>query len=174
MSQDCCSPNSNVIKLIHLLLCLIAVFFITFVQQACGNEENPSQDTGNFKLSEAKGNDKDISGANDHRVIVYYFHGKFRCRTCKRIEQLTKEAVTESFANEIRTGLVEVKVINVDEKENSHFSKDYQLFTRSVVVSDIVKGKEKQWKNLQKVWELVHNDEAFKKYIQNEIKAYLS
>ena len=66
-----------------------------------------------------------------------------------------------------------MKVINVDEKENSHFSKDYKLFTRSVVVSDIVNGKETQWKNLQKVWELVHNDEAFKKYIQDEIKAYL-
>ena len=67
-----------------------------------------------------------------------------------------------------------MKVINVDEKENSNFSKDYQLFTRSVVVSDIVNGKETQWKNLQKVWELVRNEEAFKEYIQNEIKAYLS
>ena len=161
-------------KFKHLLLCLIGVFFVAFVQQARGNDENPFRDTGNFKLSEAKGNDKDISGANNHRVIIYYFHGKFRCRTCKRIEQLTKEAITESFANEIRTGLVEMKVINVDEKENSHFSNDYKLFTRSVVVSYIVKGNEKQWKNLQKVWELVRNDEAFKEYIRNEIKAYLS
>ena len=162
-------------KINHLILCLIAVFFVAFIQQACGNEEPPSQDTGNINLSDAKGNnDKDISDANDHRVIVYYFHGKYRRGTCKRIEKLTKESVTESFANEIRTGLVEVKVINVDEKENSHFNKDYKLFTRSVVVSDIVNGKEKQWKNLQKVWELVNNAEAFKEYIRTEIKAYLS
>jgi len=173
MSKDGCSPNSNGIKINHLILCLTALFFVAFVQQACGNEENPSKNTGDFNLSEAKENDKDITGTNDHQVIVYYFHGKFRCGTCKRIEQLTREAVTESFANEIRAGLVELKVINVDEKENSHFSRDYQLYTRSVVVSDIVNGKEKQWKNLQKVWELVHNDEAFKKYIQDEIKAYL-
>ena len=160
-------------KMNHLILCLIALFFVAFGQQACGNEETSSQDTGNFKLSEDKGNDKDISDANDHRVIVYYFHGKFRCGTCKRIEKLTKEAVTESFVNEIRTGLVELKVVNVDEKENSHFSKDYKLFTKSVVVSDIVNGKEQQWKNLQKVWELVRNDKAFKEYIRTEIKAYL-
>ena len=160
-------------KMNHLILCLIALFFVAFGQQACGNEETSSQDTGNFKLSEDKGNDKDISDANNHRVIVYYFHGKFRCGTCKRIEKLTKEAVTNSFANEIRSGLVKVKVINVDEKENSHFSKDYKLFTRSVVVSDIVNGKETQWKNLQKVWELVRNDKAFKEYIRTEIKAYL-
>ena len=174
MSQHHSSQNSNIIKLSRLILCLIAVFFVVFVPQACGNDEKPSQGTGSLHLSEVKGNDKDTSGPDDHRVIVYYFHGEFRCGTCKRIEQLTKEAVIESFANEIRTGLVEMKVINVDEKENSHFSKDYQLFTRSVVVSNIVKGKEKQWKNLQKVWELAHNDEAFKEYICNEIKAYLS
>jgi thiol-disulfide isomerase/thioredoxin len=174
MSRDYCSPNSNGAKIYHLILCFAVVFFVAFVQQASGNEENSSQHTGNFNLSEAKGNDKDIRSAKDHRVIVYYFHGKSRCGTCKRIEQLTKEAVAESFANEISAGLVKLKVINVDEKENSHFSKDYQLFTRSVVVSDIVNGKEKQWKNLQKVWELIHNDEAFKKYIQDEIKAYLS
>jgi len=173
MPQDHSSPNSNVIKFNHLILCLIAVFFVVFVPQACGNDEKPSQGTGSLHLSEAKGNDKDMSGPDDHRVIVYYFHGEFRCGTCKRIEQLTKEAVTESFANEIKTGLVELKVVNVDEKENSHFSKDYQLFTKSVVVSDIVNGKEQQWKNLQKVWELVRNDKAFKEYIRTEIKAYL-
>jgi len=173
MSQPCCSQKTKVSKFNHLMLCLIAVFFIAFVQQACGNDEKASQGTVSLHLSEVKGNDKDRSGPDDHRVIVYYFHGEFRCGTCKRIEQLTKEAVTESFANEIRAGLVELKVINVDEKENSHFSKDYQLFTKSVVVSDIVNGKEQQWKNLQKVWELVRNEEAFKEYIRTEVKAYL-
>jgi len=146
----------------YFILFFTAILFVAFTQHVCSSENKPVE------------NNKNIGETTEHQVIVYYFHGKFRCRTCKRIEQLTKEAVTESFANEIRTGLVEMKVINVDEKENSHFSKDYQLFTRSVVISDIVKGKEIQWKNLQKVWELVHNEEAFKEYIRNEIKAYLS
>ena len=163
-----CNP-----KLHHLVLCLAVAFFIGFALQACGSEEKPSKDTGELNLSNAKGNDIDISGANGHQVIVYYFHGKNRCHTCRRIEQLTTQAVTESFAKEIETGLVKLKVINVDEKENAHFNKDYQLFTKSVVVSDRVKREEKQWKNLQKVWELVHDDEAFKAYIRNEIKAYL-
>jgi plasmid maintenance system antidote protein VapI len=38
----------------------------------------------------------------------------------------------------------------------------------------MINGKEQQWKNLQKVWELVHNEKAFKEYIHKEIKAYLS
>jgi hypothetical protein len=160
--------------LVHIISYLVVVIFVAFFQQAYGNEKNLSQDTGNLDLTEANVNDKDISGVNGHRVIVYYFHGTSRCYTCKRIEKLTKQAITESFANEIKTGLLKMEVINVDEKENAHFIKDYQLFTRSIVVSDIVKGKEKQWKNLQKVWELVRDDEAFKTYIHNEIEAYLT
>ena len=93
--------------------------------------------------------------------------------TCRRIEQLTREAVSKSFANEIGSGALQMKVINVEEPQNSHFSKDYKLFTRSVVVSDMVNEKEKQWKNLQKVWELVHDEKAFKEDIRSEIKDYL-
>ncbi len=153
----------------RLVLCLAAILLFSFFQYACGNEDKSATTVSKSALADQKPGE-----TKDHSVIVYYFHGTFRCGTCKRIEKLTKEAVTESFANEIRSGLLEMKVINVDEAENKHFVKDYRLFTKSVVVSDIVGGKETQWKNLQKVWELVHNEAAFKKYIQNEIEAYLS
>ena len=158
----------------RLILYLAAILLFGFVQYACGTEEKPSETFSKNNLAEGKNSDQNMGEANNHQVIVYYFHGKYRCFTCKQIEQLTREAVVDFFDYEINTGLIELKVINVDELENRHFVKDYQLFTRSVVVSDIINGKEKQWKNLQKVWELVRNDEAFKKYIRNEIKAYLS
>ena len=29
------------------------------------------------------------------RIIVYYFHGNFRCHTCRQIEALTKDAMKE-------------------------------------------------------------------------------
>jgi len=123
--------------------------------------------------NESIGHDKDIEKAHARKIIVYYFHGKVRCYTCKRIEQLTKDAVSDFFADEIKKGLIALQVIDVDKDENSHFTKDYQLFTRSVVVSDMVNGKEKRWKNLQKVWELVRDEKAFKEYIKSEITAYL-
>ncbi len=144
------------------ILFFSAILFFAFTQHVCSIENEPVE------------NKKNIDETTERRVIVYYFHGNVRCYTCKRIEQLTSEAVTEAFVNEIKTGFVEMKVINVDEKGNSHFSKDYQLFTQSVVVSDIEKGKEKQWKNLQKVWELVRDEKAFKEYIKKEIEEYLS
>jgi len=148
----------------RLILCLAAILVFAFVQSVRGSEEKPSGNVSTSNPAEAK----------DHQVVIYYFHGKYRCFTCKRIERLTRDAVKDFFGDETSAGLVEMKVLNVDEPENKHFTQDYQLFTRSVIVSDIQNGKEKQWKNLQKIWELIQNDESFKEYIRDEIKAYLS
>jgi len=147
-----------------LILCFVAIVIFSFVQYSGGAEEKVPKSVSKSNAAETK----------DHKVVVYYFHGNKRCNTCKRIEQLTREAVENFFSDEMSTGLVELKVINVDEPENKHFVKKYQLFTKSVIVSDTQSGREKQWKNLQRIWELVHSDQAFKEYIRDEIKACLS
>ncbi|SPD76358.1 conserved exported hypothetical protein [uncultured Desulfobacterium sp.] len=158
----------------RFVLCMTVIFLLAFAQHACSNSEQSSMDTAKSNTSVEKPNAQLTGQANGHQVIVYYFHGNFRCATCRRIEQLTREAVSENFGAELSSGALEMRVINVEEPENSHFSKDYKLFTKSVVVSDMVNGKETQWKNLQKVWELVHQQKAFKDYIRDEIRSYLS
>ncbi len=107
------------------------------------------------------------------RVIVYYFHNTFRCPTCHKIENYTKEAVESGFSQALRDGRVEFQVLNIDEPANSHFIQDYQLNTKSVVVVDIKNGKQVRWGNLTKVWELVGNQQLFIKYIQDGVNLYL-
>ncbi|MDD5225026.1 MAG: nitrophenyl compound nitroreductase subunit ArsF family protein [bacterium] len=107
------------------------------------------------------------------RVILYYFHTTSRCPTCHKIENYTKEAVESGFSQALQDGRVEFQVLNVDEPANSHFTQDYKLFTKSVVVADIKEGKQVRWKNLAKVWELVGNQQLFIKYIQDEVTLYL-
>lgn len=156
------------------ILYFAAMLFLAFAQHISATENTlPKNDTKSVVPSET-GHNKDLDETAERRIIVYYFHGKTRCYTCKRIERLTNEAVQEFFDDEIDAGLVELKAINVDEKENTHFVKDYQLYTKSVVVSHIVKGSEMRWKNLQKVWELVHDEKSFEEYIRSEVEAYLS
>ncbi|MBU1053166.1 MAG: hypothetical protein KKC46_04965 [Proteobacteria bacterium] len=157
-----------------LIFCLAVILVFVVVQTACSAEDKTTKGIAESGSTEQNITDGKVNQANSHKIIVYYFHGKNRCYTCKRIEKLTRETVDNYFGNEISAGLVKMEVVNVDEPKNKHFAKEYQLFTKSVIVSDIVNGKEQQWKNLQKVWELVHNEEAFKEYIRNEIKLYLS
>lgn len=114
------------------------------------------------------------AGDAGQKVIVYYFHGNVRCITCVTIESYAKEAVEEGFPEALSSGRVEWRVVNVEEPGNDHYVRDFQLTTRSVVVERLVDGKEKEWKNLQRVWELIRGDkEDFLKYIQDETKGYL-
>ena len=114
------------------------------------------------------------SPAVAHKVIIYYFHGTARCKTCKTIEAYTREAVETGFANNLKDGSLELKVLNVDEPENEHFIEDFQLTTRSVVVADLVDGQPQRPKTLSLVWQLVGSESEFVAYIQHEVASYLS
>ena len=106
-------------------------------------------------------------------VIAYYFHGNFRCFSCYRIEQYSKEAVEQYFRNELNSGKLVFKAINVEEKENEHFIKDYQLYTKSLIISLVKNNKEVKFSNLTRVWEFLGNRQRFFEYVRDEIAKYL-
>lgn len=111
--------------------------------------------------------------ATSPNVIVYYFHGNTRCITCKKIESFAKSAIENSFADELKTGKIEFRAVNIEEPKNEHFVQDYQLVTRSVVLSRIRNDKQDAWKNLDQVWNLVRDPEAFQRYVVAETKQLL-
>jgi hypothetical protein len=113
------------------------------------------------------------AAAPDHKIIVYYFHGKRRCPTCMKLETYTREAVVKGFAELVKSGKVDFRVVNFDEPRDRHFTEDFKLYTKAVVIVDTLDGKQLRWKNLEKIWELVVNQFAFIKYVQDEINAYL-
>jgi hypothetical protein len=108
-----------------------------------------------------------------NKIIVYYFHGTMRCPTCHKLETFAKSEVETSFADAIKSGKLEWKTVNVEEKENEHFNDDYKLYTKSVIVSTVKDGKESSWKNLDKIWEIVHDEGKYREYIKKEVKACL-
>lgn len=113
------------------------------------------------------------NGSIGNKIYAYYFHGNFRCPTCHRLKQYSKEAIESNFKDEIASGRLGFKPINVEEKGNEHFVRDYQLFTKSLVLSLVQDGKEVRFKNLTKVWELVGNKQNFFDYVKAEIGDYL-
>jgi len=108
-----------------------------------------------------------------HTVVAYYFHGNVRCQTCRKIEAYTAESITAAFTNELFSGQLEWKIVNVDEPANEHFVKDYKLTSRAVVLTDAVKGEPVEWKTLERIWELVGDKAEFQEYIVEETKSYL-
>lgn len=98
------------------------------------------------------------------KVNVYYFYGKPRCTTCMKIENYTKSAVASMNDKD-----VVFKGVDMDNPDNGAMLKKYNLFTKSVIISKIKNGRE-QWKNLDKIFLKVRNEQDFKNYIITEIK----
>ncbi|MFC1479928.1 nitrophenyl compound nitroreductase subunit ArsF family protein [Candidatus Omnitrophota bacterium] len=117
----------------------------------------------------------DIKSENISRnhIAVYYFHGNVRCMSCHKIENYTKETVEKYFNKQVQAGDILFKKVNVEKKGNAHFVEDYQLYTKSVVLSLVKDGKEVKHKNLTKVWEYLGNKTKFENYEKKEIKDFL-
>ncbi|MGB9715632.1 MAG: nitrophenyl compound nitroreductase subunit ArsF family protein [Thermodesulfovibrionales bacterium] len=107
------------------------------------------------------------------KVIAYYFHGTFRCNTCRTIEKYSKEAIERYFTQELNNNTLEFKPINVEEPENRHYIQDYQLFTRSLVLVRYKDNKQQGWKNLTEVWAYVRDKERFYQYVKDEVEKFL-
>lgn len=113
------------------------------------------------------------SAAEASTIYVTYFHATARCTSCLKIEDLTNATMTMRFAGPIAEKRIVWRLVNVDEPEHAHYVKDYGLFTKSVVVSEVKAGKEVRWKNLDQVWHLLGNPESFQDYVEREVQAFL-
>jgi len=107
-------------------------------------------------------------------VIAYYFHGDYRCYNCMTIEQYSKEAIEKYFPAQLKNGKLTFEVINIDQPENTHFVKDYQLYTRTLIIAEFKNGKQVRWTSLTKVWDYIKDRDAFHKYVKMEIDTYLA
>ncbi len=113
------------------------------------------------------------TGAQDAYAVATYFHGTVRCPTCRKLEEYSKEAVQAFFKDEIASGRLQFKTVNVDEKGNAHYTDDYKLYTKSLILSQVKDGKELRWKNLDKIWEYVRDKKQFIGYVQKEVSDFL-
>ena len=106
-------------------------------------------------------------------MIAYYFHATVRCQTCKAIEAYSREAIEQAFAEDLKKGAIEWRPINIQAPENRHFVQDFRLYTRSLILVKVRDGKQVEWKNLDKVWDLVRDKGEFLKYVQSNVNPWL-
>ncbi len=142
------------------------------VESVPAPEAQPFKEPATKQKEKASSPQSEVKAQNS-RVIVYYFHGTFRCGTCRTIEQYSHDAIQTYFANELGNGRLEFRPVNVEEPENKHFIQDYQLVTRSLVLSLETGGKETKWNNLPDVWKLVRDKDKFFQYVKDEVEKFL-
>ena len=106
-------------------------------------------------------------------LVAYYFHGDVRCPTCRTIESYAKEALTSRFSDELASGAISWRVVNYETLGNAHFADEYEIAAPTVVLVRREAGKDAQWQNLSRVWELVGDKPAFVDYVAQETAALL-
>ena len=106
-------------------------------------------------------------------IVAYYFHGEFRCSTCRKLEALSRESIEEGFPEQLKSGELRFEVVNMETPETKHFVEDFQLTTKSLVLVEYKDGKVIRWQNLPKIWELVRNEAKFVRYVQGKTRAFL-
>jgi hypothetical protein len=124
--------------------------------------------------TEAADSTQDAAPGGGSQVIVYYFHGDRRCKTCRTIEAYAEDVVRSRFGNELDSGRLAWKVVNYDEAENAHFIKEFSLVSASIVVVEVEGGEPVRFETLQKAWTLVRDKPGFDDYVHHTVLDFLS
>jgi hypothetical protein len=135
-------------------------------------ESQPSKELATKQKEKAASPLTEVKAQNS-KVFVFYCHGTFRCSTCQTIEKYSHDAIYQYFPKELSTGKLEFKAVNIEEEENRHYIKDYQLFSRSLILVLYKDDKQVKWKNLKEVWIHAGDKENFFRYVKDEVEGFL-
>ncbi len=102
---------------------------------------------------------------------VYYMHSTFRCSSCNKIEQQTKELLQHKFRNAMERDII--KFSSIDFQENSRLAQKFHIIASCVVVAQKRGDRVIKFRRLDKVWPLLNNKTAFDNYLSQAITEYL-
>jgi len=145
---------------------------ITFV--GCAEGSSRTKDAGVQAPSAASvGATSAQPDAAAGQVVVYYFHGTRRCRTCLGIQATIEKTIRERFAAEVASSVLTFRDVNTDEEQNKHFVKEYDISFSSMVVTATKGQATLKWENCNQAWDLANDEAALADYAEKQIRAYL-
>lgn len=102
------------------------------------------------------------------KVQVFLFHATMRCPTCIAIGRLAGETVNERFKEELKSGRIEFKEINIDLPENKELAQKFQVVGSALYINTIKDGADNIEQDIR-VWSLVNDGLQFKDYLEGRV-----
>ncbi len=106
------------------------------------------------------------------RVEVVYFHRTSRCSGCIYAEEGTRHTVETYFKDELANGKLNLKVLDLADKENADIVDKYGAFTSSLFINTI-RGGTDHIEEVKEIWFVSGKDEAFVEVVKNKIEPSL-
>ena len=108
------------------------------------------------------------------RVEVIYFHGKQRCMTCKSIEEQTKELLTGSLAEAVKSGQIVYRTIDISVQEGEKVADRYEVTWSSLFVNRWQDGQEQRNNMTEFAFsKAVSDPEGFKAGLKEKIETLM-
>lgn len=105
-------------------------------------------------------------------VEVVYFHRSQRCAGCHYAEDATRYTIETYFGDEVASGKVVFKVLDVQDKANAAIVEKYGAYTSSLFINEVRDGID-HIEEVTGIWFLLGNDEAFVNLVKGEIEKHL-
>jgi len=130
---------------------------------------------GQSALNEQENNVSKVEAQNTKpadKIQVFLFHNTERCYSCITIGKFAKETVEQNFPNELKSGKIEFKEVNIDLPENEELATKFRAAGSSLFINPIIDGKDNIKEDTQ-VWRLVSDEQAFVDYLSEKINKML-
>jgi len=150
---------------------IFTVLFLTLVLSGCSDNINAGKPVADNQISGATAKSdpaySSLASAPD-KVEVFLFHATQRCPTCIAIGKLSEKTVQEKFSEEVKSGRIVFKEINIDLPENKELAAKFQASGSALYINAIKNGQEKIEQDT-KVWRLTGDEIAFVNYLENKL-----
>jgi hypothetical protein len=158
------------IKILFLAICLVSAIVIF----GCKKQDNSNSVSNEKNTIDSNAKPSPAMDSNDTVVIAYYFHRAIRCAGCLEIETNAQRVIESSFATQIADKKLIWVPFNLDEPGGEEFGKEFDVSASTLVLAKTKSGNHTEYKKLEKVWQLVHDPEAFNAYVINEVRQSLN
>ncbi len=143
----------------YLFLFISAIFILS-----CGNSSTESSSaTSNHSTQEV------AKTKMANRIEVLDFYGSHRCVTCKAIEANTKYTLETYFGDELKSGKIVFKTVNVDDEANFKLAEKFEAAGTALFLNTVKDGKETHVNLTNQAFEKGRDKDAF----SDELKFFI-
>ncbi|MFT5164868.1 MAG: hypothetical protein ACI8P3_000091 [Saprospiraceae bacterium] len=127
-----------------------------------------------FTTCQGQDNSKTIATADTStKIEVIDFYGTHRCVTCEAIEANAKYTVETYFQEEVKSGKVTFKTVNVDKEKNYAIAERFEATGTALFINVVKDGKEQHIDLTNFAFAKGRNQEAFSTELKEKIKEQL-
>lgn len=127
-----------------------------------------------FTACQGQDNSKTLA-TNDTstKIEVIDFYGTHRCVTCEAIEANAKYTVETYFQDEVNSGKVTFKAVNVDEDKNYNIAERFEATGTALFINVIKDGKEQHIDLTNFAFEKGRDQDVFSTELKEKIQEQL-